>query len=89
LRVVVRAIEDPAEVGMFAAVLKGERGVLAKEEEVAQRLFRVELVGEPLDAASGRCDEITDEGTSRLPGGDRHDFDCFKLVAFIAANGTA
>jgi hypothetical protein len=85
----VRARIAAAVVGMFAAVLKGERGILAKEEEVAQRLVWVELVCEPLDAASGRCDEIADEGVSRLPGGDRHDFDCLKLVLFIAVNGTA
>jgi hypothetical protein len=85
----IRAIEDLAEVGMFAAVLKGERGVLAKEKEVAQRLLQVELVHEPLDTASGRCDEITDEGVSRLCGGDMHDFSCSKLIVFIAVNGTA
>jgi hypothetical protein len=85
----VRAAEDLAEVGMFAAVLKGEPGVLAIEEEVAQRLVRVELVGEPPDATSGRCNEVADEGASRLPRGDRHNLCCFELTAFIAVSGTA
>jgi hypothetical protein len=89
LRVMVRARELSIEVGVFASVRGFKRRVLAKEEEDAQRLLGVELVCEPLDTVSGRCDKVADERTSGLSGDESHNLCSLEFIVFIAFNGTA